>query len=65
MWIVALILIIFFEGIAWFPFVKNPSTYIIPNICDYLLLGLGLPIGILAFGCAAKFLTKFIIQGFK
>ena len=43
----------------------SDSTLYTPDISNFLVPGLVYPIGILIFAYAAKFLIKFIIQGFK
>ena len=49
---------------TWFYIEERQDAYG-SLLSDYLTLGFGWPIGILVFAYAAKFLIKFIIQGFK
>lgn len=51
--------------ITWFYIEDRQDAYGSIPFSDYLIFAFGWPIGILVFAYAAKFLIKFIIQGFK
>ena len=57
--------IVWFLSAIWMYSQALKYSYSKPVISEYVLWALAWPIGILVFAYAAKFLIKFIVQGFK